>query len=105
MRIRIAPIVEGHGEDQAVRTLLQRIWQELLGAEYADISKAIRGKRYGLVKEQELSRAINLALLKLNATEDQTSPALVLVLVDADDALPCELGPRLSAIARKCRAD
>jgi hypothetical protein len=43
--------------------------------------------------------------LKLNAAEEQTSRALVLVLVDADNERPCELGPQLSAIARRCRSD
>ena len=44
-RIRIAPIVEGHGETEAIRPLLRRIWTELLGGEYADILKPIRRPR------------------------------------------------------------
>lgn len=97
-RLRVVPIVEGHGEDQAIRTLLQRIWTDLLGGEYLEVLKPIRGKRYGLVREDELDRAISLALLKLGPA---TSAGLVLVLLDADKDLPCVLGPELTAKARK----
>jgi hypothetical protein len=103
-RLRVVPIVEGHGEDNSIRILLQRIWDELLGGDYVDVVKPIRGKRLKLVKTKELERALNLALLKLRAT-DFEGPAMILVLLDADSDLPCVLGPDLLSLARSVRAD
>jgi hypothetical protein len=37
MPLRVVIIVEGHGEDGAVRTLLERIWYELLGGDYIEV--------------------------------------------------------------------
>lgn len=103
-RIRIAPVVEGHGEDQAVRTLLQRLWLRL-GGEHADVLKPIRGKRQALVREADLQRAIGLAALKLSSAPADCDGAVVLLLVDADDDLPCVLGPNLLSLLKKCRDD
>jgi Domain of unknown function (DUF4276) len=102
--LRVLPIVEGHGEDSSIRILLQRIWSELLGGESLEVLKPIRGSRHKLVKASELGRALNLAVPKLRATSSQ-SPAMVLVLLDADDDLPCVLGPSLLSLARQARAD
>lgn len=41
---------------------------------------------------KKLQRAVTLAALKLRKAE---GPSLVLILLDADDDLPCELGPSL----------
>jgi hypothetical protein len=103
-RLRVVPIVEGHGEDNSIRILLQRIWAELLGGDYVEVVKPIRGKRLKLIKTKELERALNLALLKLRAT-DFDGRAMVLVLLDADSDLPCTLGPELLSLARGIRAD
>jgi hypothetical protein len=101
-RLRIAPIVEGHGEDNAIRILLQRIWTELLGGQHVDVIKPIRGSRFKLVKEAELSRAVNLAALKLRPPGD---PALILILLDAEEDLPCVLAPALLRLAKQIRSD
>lgn len=103
-RLRIVPIVEGHGENNAIRILLQRIWQELLGGDYVDIVKPIRGSKGRLVQRSELSRAVDLAVLKLREGESDDR-GMVLILVDADDDLPCELGPGLLEQAREQRSD
>lgn len=103
-RLRIAPIVEGHGEDNAVRILLQRIWTELLGGEWVQVIQPIRSKRTKLVQPRELGRAVDLAMLKLRSAES-SDPAMILVLLDADEDAPCRLGPELLEIARKHRAD
>jgi hypothetical protein len=100
-RLCVQPIVEGHGEDISIRILLQRIWTELLGGEYLEVLKPIRGKRHKLVKASELGRALNLGVPKLRAAGSQ---GLILVLLDADDDLPCILGPGLLALAREVRA-
>lgn len=103
-RLRIVPIVEGHGENNAIRILLQRIWQELLGGDHVDIVKPIRGSKGRLVQRSELGRAVDLAVLKLRegAPDDR---GMVLILVDADEDLPCELGPALLEKAREQRSD
>ena len=103
-RLRVLPIVEGHGEDNSIRILLQRIWGEMLGGEYVEVLKPIRGKRHQLVKAVELGKALNLAVLKLRDPRRQT-PSMILVLLDADSDFPCILGPSLLALAREIRAD
>ena len=103
-RLRVVPIVEGHGEQRAVRTLLTRIWTELLGGEYLEVLKPIRQPRSKLVRKQELTRAIDLAMLKLGVSPSDDQ-AMVLVMLDADKDLPCALGPELLAHARRARRD
>jgi hypothetical protein len=103
-RLRIAPIVEGHGEDGALRILLQRVASEILGNAYVEVSRPIRGKRMKLVQSRELARALDLAMLKLRAAESD-DPAMILVLLDADEDLPCQLGPELLKLAQSHRAD
>ncbi len=104
-RIQIAPIVEGDGEVAAIRILLQRTWTELLGGEHADVKRPILRKRDRLIREQfhELSDGIELAVRTL--AEEGSDPGLILVLVDAEDDLACELGPGLLERARRCRPD
>ena len=66
MRLRVAPIIEGDGEEEAVRILLDRTWREVLGGEYIDVLKPIRQPRSRLVINEHLCRAIRLASLKLD---------------------------------------
>ena len=103
-RLRVVPIVEGQGEDKSVRALLERVWYELLGGEYIEVLKALRGKRLKLVNEQELERALDLAVSKLRIKHSD-DPTMVLILLDADSDLPCILGPQLLAHARDLRSD
>lgn len=103
-RIAVAAIVEGHGEQQsAVQTLVSRIWNELLGGDYAHILKPIRLPRHKVVKPEELLKAIDLADLKLKGFEGYAAK-LILVLLDADADPPCELGPKLLNIAQRERS-
>lgn len=100
-RLLVAPIVEGHGEVQAVRILIERIWRELLGNEsLIDVLRPIRKPRSQLVKPEELGRAVKLADLKLNQRLESGDSALILVLVDANSDAPCVLGPELLRIAK-----
>lgn len=103
-RLRIFPIVEGHGDDKAIRILLQRIWTELLEGEYVEVLKPFRGKRLKLVKSGELARVLNAAMQKLQPS-DSKDRSLILVLLDADDDPPCILGPELLSLARTARSD
>lgn len=104
-RLCVAPIVEGHGEDKAVRILLQRIWNELLGQEYIHVLRPIRGSRHKLVRREDLERAISLAASKLRGACTPGDPTLILVLLDADTDPACTLGPRLLDYATKVRPD
>jgi len=103
-RLRIAPIVEGHGEDNAIRILLQRIWIELLGADWVEVIRPIRIDRSKIVQPRELARAVDLATRKLRSRESP-DPAMVLILLDADESAPCRLGPDLLEKARAHRSD
>lgn len=103
-RLRVAPIVEGHGEVEAVRILIERTWCEIVGGEYVDVLKPIRQPKSKLVQREGLERAVQLAAAKLAAASGETIPALILVLVDADEDCPAELGPRLADWARAAGA-
>ena len=104
-RMAVAPIVEGQGDEAAVRLLLQRVWTELLGGEYLEVVKPIRRSR-GLLLGQDsgdLEKSIRFALLKL----EQYGGGLVLILIDAEDdcATYGPLGPLILQRALKLRSD
>lgn len=102
----IVPIVEGHGELEAVRILLTRTIQELLGGPYPVVLPPIRQSRSKLVaKPKELERAVSLGALKLREQSATFDRGLVLVLLDADEDLPCELAPRLLERTRRDDVD
>jgi hypothetical protein len=103
-RLVVAPVVEGHGEDNAIRILIQRTWAEIVHGDFVEVLRPIRSSRGRLAKEEELSRAVNLAALKLRALSGM-EPAMILILVDADNDLPCVLAPKLLEIARRSRSD
>lgn len=107
-RISVAPIVEGHGEVAAAPLLLRRIWTEVVGGEYMEVLRPIRDKRNKLAanKDNALCNAINLAARKLDELPAVApQPGLILVLLDADRDLPCQLAPELSRTAHDCRSD
>lgn len=110
-RIVIAPIVEGHGEVQAVPVLLRRLWDEVIRGEFVDVLRPVRcprtkmvrraaGSSQSLVAVDECVRAVTLAARKL-AERTSQDPKVVLVLLDADSDCPAHLGPELSEAARR----
>jgi hypothetical protein len=99
-RLHVAPIVEGQGEVASIRILLERTW-ELVGGEYVRVDPPFREGRGRIVKKDILQRAVRSASLKLNTPAPSGDPALVLILIDADDDRPCVLGPELLAMARE----
>lgn len=105
-QMRIVPIVEGHGEVSALPILLRRIGVELLGGVYFDVVKPLRCKRDQVVQRQnnELCQKIDLAVRTLRSFGDGT-PGMILVLIDAECDLPCQLGPQLFLRATQCRPD
>ena len=44
-RIRVLPIVEGQGEVESIRLLLERIWREVVGGEFIDVLQPIRSPK------------------------------------------------------------
>ncbi len=97
--MRISCIVEGHGESEALPILLRRL-RDLIAPELLlEVRKPMRVPRANLAKEGDLKRYVELAAAQ---TDDDGG---VLVLLDADNDLPCELGPRLLGFAQQVRPD
>ncbi len=91
--MRIQPIVEGHGEVEAVPVLLRRLLGEA-GAFGLDVGKPIRKKRWEFVQEDSLRKTVQLALL-------QPDCSAILILFDSDDDCPKELAGAVEGWARK----
>ena len=98
-RVRIACIVEGHGDARAVPLLIRRIASQLSPGLHVNIPSPIRQPRNRLVRDGELERAIELAARSIGRDGG------ILVLIDGDDDLPCQLGPQLLARARQAHRD
>ena len=92
-------IVEEHGEVAALPVLLRRIAAEVSPDTYVDILAPTRKNRAQLLSENGLENAVDQAAI------DAGPRGGVLVLLDADDDCPAELGPALLARARAARPD
>ena len=89
--MRLASIVEGHGEVDALPELVRRIAYHL-GIFELNILRPIRIHRNQFfVGSPGLERAVRLAASRVG------SNGAILVLFDADDDCPAELGPALQA--------
>lgn len=97
--LRIATIVEGHGEVEAVPILLRRIVQEICPGQLVAHLRPIRVKRQQIVKEGELERAVNLAALRSGRD------GCILILLDANGDCPRDLAPKLLQRACNARSD
>src|SRR5438876_422993 len=97
--MQIACIVEGKGEEEAPPILIRRIAASLDPPVYPHVFTAIRWPKSQLVQQHHLIDAINRAI------RQASHPVAVLVLLDADDDCPAELGPRLLGWAREARSD
>jgi hypothetical protein len=104
-QLRVAAIVEGHGEYESIRALLTRVWTEMLGGDYIEVLQPIRHKRQQLAKQSGIARAVQLAALKLANAPGAAMPSAIVVLVDADTDLPCVLAPALLSWGRSERSD
>lgn len=93
MKRAIVPIVEGQSEVASVPLLLRRLLQA--GSTYElEIAKPFRVKRNRVVRPGEIENAVT------QACRSRAHAAAVLLLLDADDDCPAELGARL---AERCR--
>ncbi|MCY3560927.1 MAG: DUF4276 family protein [bacterium] len=84
----IASIVEGHGEVEAVPVLIRRVAAHIAPEVGVAVPRPHRRPRSRIVRVQALEDDCRLALA-------ESPGAHLLVLLDADDDCPAELGPRL----------
>lgn len=98
----VAPIVEGHGEVQAVPILLKRIADECVPRVALRVNPPLRVKVSSFVRVDDyFRRHVELAARKAKPW----ARSCVLILIDCEDERPCKLGPKLLAQARRCRSD
>jgi Domain of unknown function (DUF4276) len=98
--VKLSVIVEGQGEEEAVRFLVQRVANELLDLNIWTLPHTLRVNRGTMVKRpQELARYLQLANMKI------AGAGAVLLLLDADDDCPAKLGPELLAMVQSLRPD
>lgn len=97
--VRIVPIVEGHGEVQAVPILIRRIGEVVSPSAVPDVVRPIRVKRHRILKEGELERTVDLAARQTGADGS------ILVLLDADRDCPADLAPTILTRAAATRKD
>lgn len=94
---RIVPIVEGDGEVKAVPILLRRMATWMSPGAWVDVEMPIRVRRDRfLQREQEFHRVL------LHAANKSGDDGWLLILLDADDDCPAQLGRLTLERARVC---
>ena len=96
----VVPIVEGHGEVEAVPVLIRRI-----GSEFADktvvVNPPFRVRSSSFLKfDDDFQKAIRFCSLKA-----KSEGGIVLILLDSEDHCPATLGPQIAEQASKIRSD
>jgi hypothetical protein len=99
MAFRIVPIVEGHGEVQAVPVLLRRLVAQLNPRVSIEPARSIRQARGSLLKEGGIESAVSLAAIEMGES------GAILILLDSEGECPRERGPELLARAQTARPD
>jgi hypothetical protein len=84
-------VIEGQGEVAAFPLLIRRICNELLGFYALQTTRPVKVTKSRLLRDGELERAVQLATLQ----NDGRGP--ILVLLDADEDCPAQLGPSLKS--------
>ena len=100
----IAPIVEGHGEVQAIPVLLRRIASVVAPEIDLRLNPALRVKAASFLDESGsgyFEKYIELAARKAKPWPK----SCVLILLDCEDSCPAELGPKILNRAANCRPD
>ncbi len=97
--MKLGLIVEGQGDAEAVPILLKKILKEMAPELPLNLLPPYRVKRHQIVQEQVFRTALE-TLAKRTGRDGR-----ILVLLDADDDAPCQLGPRLQGWARLHHAD
>jgi len=97
----IAPIVEGHGEVEAVPALLQRIAEMEAPDRLLEVNRPIRVKAGSFLNDQDyFKRYVTLA-----SSKAAQEGGFVLILLDCEDECPATLGPDILRRARAVRND
>ena|SRR5438128_6928057 len=104
MHLRVAPVVEGHGENTAIRPLLERLCYELLSGDGIDVLQPFRRPQGTLLKEEGLKAAVD-AKIKLDNHPPDEFEKVVLILIDSEGEAPCILAPKLLQWAKQARSD
>ncbi len=92
MTVRILPIVEGDGEELAVRDLITRIASEFWNEnEWVEVLKPIKRPRNKLVHSDDLERVLETAAIILR----EKGGGAIFVLIDSDGDCPATLGPQM----------
>lgn len=99
--LRLAAIVEGHGEVDAVPILVNRIAADINPSLNVRVNPVLRVSASRLMQPKELERHIELAARKLGGQ----GAILVLVDCDWDGGCPAQAGPELLARAQEARSD
>ena len=99
MIVRIGCIVEGHGEVEAVPTLITRIAANLYPELVIVIPHPIRVSRSKVVQKNELERVVELAARQISGQ------GTIFIILDSDDDCPAQLGPVLLCRALQVRSD
>lgn len=99
--VRLAAIVEGHGETRAVPRLVHRIAGEVIPEMVVMVDPVLRVPVSQLLKEGELERQVE------RVARQRCSAGGILILVDCDwsDGCPKHDGPTLLERARRARPD
>ena len=96
--MRIGIIVEGHGEVEAFPILVRRLLARH-GITDVEIPRPWRLPKGKMMRQDELARTVEMVARK-------TSPGgALLILLDADDGCPAELGLRVLECVRRVRND
>ncbi len=98
----VAPIVEGHGEVQAVPILLRRIAAEYAPALELKINPPLRIKSGSFLRDEDyFQKHVELAARKVKPW----SKSCVWILLDCEDDCPAVVGPAILQRAISCRPD
>jgi len=97
--VKIAAIVEGHGECEAVPILIRRIALDIAPNFVPKVLSPFRVPASRLSKEEELERTVVLAANKLQARGG------IVIIIDCDDGCPAQDGPALLKRAVAVRND
>jgi len=90
--VKIYPIVEGHGEVQAVPVLLRRLLSQAQ-CHRVDVGRPILRTQAQFRSQEEIQKAVRLALL-------QPDCAAVVILFDGEDDCPKDAAEKVRAWAR-----
>jgi hypothetical protein len=95
--VKIACLVEGHGECEAVPRLLHRIVRAIDSTLALVVNPVLRVPASRLLKPGEIERHVELAARKIGGQGG------IFILLDSDDGCPAEDGPQLLRRARRAR--